>query len=104
MSDLDHLRDVWSDTYKDAHGVRPRHSTAGWTAEDFRREIRASLDVIEAEMFPAEGDGWRFDGDPAALDADPWAEDPEFFDEQNDWGGSLFGMCDDEIPLAGEDY
>ena len=28
----------------------------------------------------------------------------EFFDEQNNWGGAFFGMCDDEIPCAGDEY
>jgi hypothetical protein len=39
LTDLDQLAAIYSDVYKDATGMRPRHNTSGWTNEDFNREI-----------------------------------------------------------------
>lgn len=110
MADLAHMHDVYSDTHKEARGFRPRHSVAGWTAEDFAREIDALCEEIREDMFPAEGAGWRFDGDPASLADEEcpcdscggWDLEAERMEVERD--EMFFGMTDDEIPLSGEDY
>jgi hypothetical protein len=46
ISERDSIMSVWSDCYKDVHGVRPRWDVSGMTYEDFAAEI----DVLQAEL------------------------------------------------------
>jgi hypothetical protein len=87
------LESEYSDAYKAAVGMRPRHSLANLSDAELDAEISHYYGEAEADArIPSGGEGWAFEGER------------EFFDEQNDFGGSFFGMCDDEMPGCGEDY
>ena len=94
------LEQDYSDTFKSLHGFRPRNDVSGWTNDELYAEIeslRADVEAefqAEAEAYPDDGEGWRSDH----------IEDREYFDDYNDFGGSMFGMTYDEAPLSGEDY
>ena len=98
LTDPREIRDAaaqdYSDTYKSIHGFRPT-LVAHWTADDFYDEAEALRGSREDAPAPTSGEGW-------ALSTE--YEGREYFDEQNDFGGVFFGMCDDEIPRSGEDY
>ena len=48
MSDVEQLHSIWWDSYKDAHGFRPRGQDVGhWTVADFQRELESLGEVIE---------------------------------------------------------
>lgn len=44
------LHSIYWDMYKDAHGIRPRHTdTSGWSEEDFDKELAYLQGVIDTE-------------------------------------------------------
>ncbi len=47
LSDLEKWATIYSDTFKEVYGVRPRH-TATWTEQDYKDELD-TLDVIRQE-------------------------------------------------------
>jgi hypothetical protein len=47
LSELEQLATIYSDTFKEVYGVRPRH-TATWTEQDYKDELD-SLDVIRRD-------------------------------------------------------
>lgn len=49
-TELEIAASVYSDAYKDAHGIRPRFDASGWTLEDYERETDALQPVIDAEI------------------------------------------------------
>lgn len=80
MSERDELYDLYSDLYKDAYGVRPRHAAA-YTVEELKRAIDALPppeptyydEARELELIPTYGQGWALLSDD--LDADRLADD-----------------------------
>ncbi len=48
MSELEQCQSQYSDYHKEAYGFRPRHSTEGWTVEDFKREFESFARTCEA--------------------------------------------------------
>jgi hypothetical protein len=92
-SDREMLESEFSDAYKADVGMRPRFSLEHLSDADLDARISEHYAEANADAdIPNEGAGWSFAGER------------EFFDDQNDFGGVHFGMCDDEIPGAGEDY
>lgn len=47
LSELEQLATIYSDTFKEEYGVRPRH-TFTWTVDDYKDEL-ARLDAIRLE-------------------------------------------------------
>lgn len=92
-STRDALESEFSDAYKADVGMRPRFSLAHLSNRDLDAQISEHYASASADdVIPTEGAGWSFEGEQ------------EFFDDQNDFGGVHFGMCDDEIPGPGDDY
>lgn len=50
LTPLEQRASTYSDCYKEAHGIRPRHSTKGWTVEQFDGEIANLLTIIEENI------------------------------------------------------
>lgn len=47
LSEVEQLACMFSDFYKDVHGVRPRFDDASWTVADYQREIDGLRDYSE---------------------------------------------------------
>ena len=62
-AELEEAASIYSDVYKDTHGIRPRGDTAGWKAEDYYHAIDDLYEYQaaerEANTIPTEGEGWR---------------------------------------------
>ena len=93
ISDRDALESEFSDAYKADVGMRPRFSLAHLSDAELDARITEHYAEANADaQIPKSGEGWAFEGEA------------EFFDEYNDFGGSMFGMTYDEAPGCGEDY
>ena len=93
ISTRDALESEFSDAYKAAVGSRPRFCLDHLSDADLDAEIASYYaESVADSRIPTSGEGWTFDGEQ------------EFFDNQNDFGGVHFGMCDDELPGCGESY
>jgi hypothetical protein len=58
MSELEKCQSHYSDFHKEAYGFRPRHSTEGWTVEDFNREFARFAQICkENEKARKESEG-----------------------------------------------
>ena len=50
LSELEQLACLFSDFYKDVHGVRPRFMDDTWTVEDYQREIDGLQNDLKIQM------------------------------------------------------
>lgn len=50
LSEVEQLACMFSDFYKDVHGVRPRFDDESWTAADYQREIDSLQIQCKAQM------------------------------------------------------
>lgn len=50
LTELEQLACMFSDFYKDVHGVRPRFDDESWTAADYQREINSLQSRVQIQM------------------------------------------------------
>ena len=92
-TDREMLESEFSDAYKADVGSRPRFSLEFLSDSELDARITEHYAEANADAtIPKGGVGWSFEGEA------------EFFDEYNDYGGSMFGMTYGEAPCGSEDY